>query len=262
MKRIISVIFLATLLFGCAASSYRTARANANQVKDGMTLAQASEILGLKPNFVSSEIAEWRRGNAQSYDGTQNGAIRFKLRDGIVVDVPEGGIFSSAGVAVATKEFLDKMAKLDADAISEAKAKAEKERINAEENAARGKILAEKLRRDVAAERAAIAGSVLKCKDKTTCSKMFSLSQIYISTQADQKIQVATDTIIETYNPTEEGKVGAKVVKTPKFGSSEEISIDVQCKEGKYETHNNYCILRRTKIYAGFRPFVESNLSK
>lgn len=37
----------AAIFAGCAASSFKTARENANQVENGMTLQQAESILGM-----------------------------------------------------------------------------------------------------------------------------------------------------------------------------------------------------------------------
>jgi hypothetical protein len=44
-------------------------------------------------------------------------------------------------------------------------------------------------------------GAKVVCDLKTTCAKVFALAQIYIATETDQKIQVVTDSVIQTYNP-------------------------------------------------------------
>jgi hypothetical protein len=50
------------------------------------------------------------------------------------------------------------------------------------------------------------------CKDSDDCSRKFALTQIFISEHADMQIQLATDAIIETFNPIEIMKVGAKAM--------------------------------------------------
>jgi hypothetical protein len=119
---------------------------------------------------------------------------------------------------------------------------------------------AERVKAEVETERLAAADSSITCNDRATCSKVFALAQIYTNLNSDQKIQVATDTIIETYNPTDAGKVGITIIKTPRHGSTEIISITPSCIE--METNGSTCRLKRTKIYAGFRPFIDGKLSK
>lgn len=119
---------------------------------------------------------------------------------------------------------------------------------------------AEDRQRETADELAAAEHSSVTCKNKLACGKAFALAQIYIQQNADQKIQVATDTIIDTYNPTEGGKVGITVTKIPRAGTTEVISIEPHCKlEGIY--YESVCRLKRTAIYRGFRPFIEKSLS-
>lgn len=98
------------------------------------------------------------------------------------------------------------------------------------------------------------------CNDKASCDKVFSLAQIYINSMASQKIQVATDTIIETYNPTEYGNIGMGAVKIPGKGSSAIIRLSVTCKVSDSGHFENYCRSKKLDIYKGFRPFVNKML--
>lgn len=115
--------------------------------------------------------------------------------------------------------------------------------------------------RDDAAMAALIAdaarGSRVTCASDAECRKAFALAQIFVSTKTDMKIQLATDTIIETYNPTEAGKMGAKVIKTPGAGQSAEIVLTVTCRECT-------SALRKVsfELMAGFRSFVEVRLKQ
>ena len=103
--------------------------------------------------------------------------------------------------------------------------------------------------------------SYVACKNKANCDKTFSLTQIYINSTASQKIQVATDTIIETYNPTENGNIGMKAVKIPGKGSSAVIRLTIMCKVGDSGYYDKACGLKKLDIYNGFRSFVNKMLS-
>lgn len=122
--------------------------------------------------------------------------------------------------------------------VAEANEKARKE---AEERLA--KIAADKLARDAieAAELAEVQQVFQKlaeverkartvCTDKPDCERKFALTQIFISERADMKIQLATDSVIETFNPTETFKVGAKAIKMPMKANTSEIRISFNCK--------------------------------
>lgn len=125
--------------------------------------------------------------------------------------------------------------------------------------------LAERQKREAeqAAKQAAAQAEMdayVTCNDKTSCDKTFSLAQIYINSMASQKIQVATDTIIETYNPTEFGNIGMGAVKIPGKGSSAIIRLSVTCKVSDSGHFEKYCESKKLDIYKGFRPFVNKML--
>lgn len=241
MKRFLLALIAAVVLTGCAASAFKQVRANANSVRNGMTLEEAVVILGSRPTHFTNNKASWRRGNAQNYTGLATGAVEFELKDGRIVNIPEGGIFSPAAHERYKRQRQEEADRLAAE-------REERERREAEE-----------LAKALEDEKNALAQSIITCNDKTTCAKIFALAQIYVAQTADQKIQVATDTIIETYNPTDSGNIGISVVKTPKSGSTEVISITPNCRH-KNDEQEKLCRSKRTVVYAGFRPFVESNL--
>lgn len=101
--------------------------------------------------------------------------------------------------------------------------------------------------------------AVVFCPDKAACDKAFSLTQIYLNQTADMKIQVATDTIVETYNPTEDGKLGLKAIRIPGKGSSAAITLTANCKDEK-GSYSEVCRLTKIQAYSGFRTFVERML--
>lgn len=260
MKKIFLLLTVLAMLSGCAAQAYKTARGNGNQVKNGMTVAQASEILGMPPTHTIGDRVQWRRGNAQKYDATASGAIEFRVVDGRIVDVPEGGIFSPAAVAKFNAEWVKQRQAADAERARADAEQAERDRIAAEDRKAQEEQDQAERVVEIAAEMDAAEKSIVICKDKVSCDKVFSLAQIYVQQNADQKIQVATNTIIETYNPTEEGKIAITVIKMPRAGTLELVKITPSCKEGNH--FGKYCRQKRTSIYRGFKPFIEQSLAK
>ncbi len=249
MKITLSLLVLVTAIFsGCASQSFKAARENANAVSNGMSVEQASELLGMKPTHRSAGKVIWRPGDTRAYDGTKYGAIEFNVVDGKIVGVPEGGIFSKAARERVLAESMRQNDARNAELAREeelAAAKRDRER-------------AERLQ-EITAESEAAEKSIVVCTDKVMCNKVFALAQIYVRDNADQKIQVATDTIIETYNPTDDGKVGITVIKMPRAGTVEVVKISPLCREGR--SFEGYCRLKRTEIYRGFKPFIERSLS-
>jgi hypothetical protein len=71
---------------------------------------------------------------------------------------------------------------------------------------------AKRAERDARLKQAA-AQARLTCDNALQCSKMFSLTQIFINQRSSMKVQTANDTIIETYNPTESLAIGMKAIK-------------------------------------------------
>lgn len=68
---------------------------------------------------------------------------------------------------------------------------------------------------------------VVICTNADDCKKAFTLTQIFISQNAGMKIQLATDTIIETYGSST--KLVMKATKSPDIGNEEIINLTVIC---------------------------------
>lgn len=250
MKKAVAILMMAAIFAGCAASSFRTARENANQVKNGMTVQQAEAILGMAATDKGVNKVKWRRGNAQRYDATPNGSVEYSVENGVIVGIPDGGVFGP----LARQAYLQKLAEENAalraaNDADEAEAAVRRERANAQ------------AKEEIAALLAAREQANMICRDKSTCTKMFSLAQIFITQNADQKIQVATDTVIQTYNSTENGNISASIIKMPGSGSNEKITLTLNCKS-ETEAFDKLCRTNQTRIYNGFRPFIEKNLAK
>ncbi|NHZ93237.1 hypothetical protein F2P45_30130 [Massilia sp. CCM 8733] len=211
---------------------------------------------------------KWRRGNAQRYNATPTGSVEYTVENGIIVGVPEGGVFGP----LARQAYLQKVADASALAHAEQEATAAAFAVRAKEEAAKkaASDKAEAVRQereeaqakeDIIALANARVQANITCRDKSNCAKMFSLAQIFITQNADQKIQVATDTVIQTYNATENGNIAASIIKMPGSGSNERITLTLSCKsEGK--AFAKLCRTNQTRIYNAFRPFIEKNLAK
>lgn len=110
-------------------------------------------------------------------------------------------------------------------------------------------------------KREAEENAYFTCDDKTICDKAFSLTQIYINSTASQKIQLATDTIIETYNPTQDGNIAMRAIRTPGRGSSAIIRLTVTCRVDDRGIFDKLCEMKKLDIYNGFRPYINKMLS-
>jgi len=100
-------------------------------------------------------------------------------------------------------------------------------------------------------------GSFVECKGEKNCKKAFALTQVYISQKSDMKLQIVTDTVIETYNSTKRDQLAIKATKTPEKGDVEKINLIVSCKE---QYTDNLCLLRKIDVYKQFRPYIEASL--
>lgn len=256
---------------GCAATTFNHARSNANSVKNGMTIQQTVALIGMAPTHETATTLEWRSGRAQTYDATTDGAISFQVKDGVIVGVPEGGIF---GIEARRQFVTAWAAKRDQEAAGQ-RDQQEKEAIEAAEAArirsaelteqdkrARADAAMEeaKSRAEISAEIQAAANARVACNMKSTCQKVFALAQIYIATETDQKIQVVTDSVIQTYNPTEAGHVGASIIKMPGRGENADVTLSLSCKSDGLHATQSLCRVKNTRLYNGFRPFIEHRL--
>jgi hypothetical protein len=238
-----------------------------------MTVQKAVDLIGTPPTDQSATTIDWRHGNAQKYDGTQDGAISFHLKDGLIVDVPEGGIFSPQArraFVTAWAAQRDQQAARDA-ALNEAESKAAAEarakhdaELAAQAERLRSKQIEDAVQAhaELKAEVEAATSAKLACNVKTTCAKVFALAQIYIATETDQKIQVVTDSVIQTYNPTEDGKVGASIIKMPQRGDGALVSLSLSCKSSGFAAMESLCRKKNTRLYQGFLPFIETRLAQ
>jgi hypothetical protein len=99
------------------------------------------------------------------------------------------------------------------------------------------------------------------CHSKDDCQKAFALTQIFISEKADMKIQLATDTIVETYNATELLRVSLKAVKIPGAGSAAQIVLSGSCKDGGNEGAVATCTGKLVSIYRAYPEYMKGSMA-
>jgi hypothetical protein len=100
----------------------------------------------------------------------------------------------------------------------------------------------------------------LPCDNKIQCDKVFSLAELYMVKKSDMKIQLVTANTIETYNPTEDFKIGLSASRIPGRGESSIISLRVKCKDVEYLDDRNVCLGKRLQVTRGFVAFVSAML--
>jgi hypothetical protein len=131
-------------------------------------------------------------------------------------------------------------------------------------------------------EKEAESAASVSCNNKAHCDRMFSLAQTYISSEASTKIKVATDTIIETYEPAAVGDIGMSAIRIPGKGSSAEVRLRVSCKifgsdtiiqnlnleteaaeslKAKMKKSKIACLSKKISVYRDFRSFVDDKYS-
>ena len=132
MKKILWFIAALVLGAGCASKSpLPPSFPNANAVKNGMTVAQAILVMGMQPTVVSGDRALWERADKRAYDGTVAGSVEFRLVDGRIADVPDGGIISPAAAARLNEEWVRQHNAKNADAHEAEEQEAERKRLAA-----------------------------------------------------------------------------------------------------------------------------------
>ncbi|MDO9454095.1 MAG: hypothetical protein Q7J29_14750 [Stagnimonas sp.] len=149
--------------------------------------------------------------------------------------------------AIADREQLERE-----NSDSMARSKEEEERKSAE---ARRRFADLQSRMNTAA-----ANARYTCADALQCSKVFALTQIYITEKATMRIQTANDTILETFNPVKFADTGMRAIKVPRAGTSAEVRLEVSCGPIRSEADTTTCYLRAIPIFEGFRPFVQATL--
>lgn len=135
--------------------------------------------------------------------------------------------------------------------------KEDEARLEREKKEEQARLERQKIRNDlhVASSRARFP-----CQGKFKCEKYFSLTQIYISENSDMRIQLATDTIIETHNPSKLFYVGLKATKTPGKLDNAEIRLSATCKDSDNDDYRDACNKKLILIYNNYPKFMQKAL--
>ena len=134
-----------------------------------------------------------------------------------------------------------------------------------------------------AKEKEAEGNAFMKCSNKTHCDRLFTLAKTYMTSVANQEIKVATDNIIETYEPVEVGNIGMVARKISGAGASAEVHLSVSCMifgsdilmenlkseneasealRSKMIESKIACLSDKILAYKGFRSFIDKNYSE
>ncbi|PLC44540.1 hypothetical protein C0Q88_07625 [Ralstonia pickettii] len=107
--------------------------------------------------------------------------------------------------------------------------------------------------------------AVVTCVGKTQCDKAWALTRVYVSERSATKVQLSTDTLIETYGPVDRVTVSLRAVRTPGPGDTQTIEIGANCR-GMYAPGGGPgsfyipCIKQVVPHVVQFRPFVQARL--
>lgn len=101
--------------------------------------------------------------------------------------------------------------------------------------------------------------ATIKCDNPVACAKAWVLAKHYVEKRAGPAVQMATDTLIMTYEPRRDSDIGMYVARYPEAGGGERIVAEVVCFEspGGSETCNSD---RAMQIRTGFKTYIESGL--
>lgn len=149
--------------------------------------------------------------------------------------------------------------------IDEERVRARLERIE-KERRAKAQQAAEEERKAAEAERrramlAALAAA--RSRDRVQCvgdqcERAFALAQAYLLKQADMRIQVATPTLIETYNATSDGQLQMRLLRVPTTGDRWEIVISAHCRDERKDSEER-CTRKLIDAYSGFLPHMQGH---
>ncbi len=151
----------------------------------------------------------------------------------------------------------------------EREARAKQAKLDAEERERQAKLEAEERERQAAAERgrrarqqadlaAAMLRNSVKCVGVAQCDRTFAQAQAYVLQQSDMRIQVATNTLIETYNGNDAGKISMRIVRAPTAGDAWEVQMTAACNDDKRpDRYGDICERALLAVYSGFLPHMQ-----
>jgi hypothetical protein len=109
-------------------------------------------------------------------------------------------------------------------------------------------------------------GATLTCTTKAQCDKAFILAKLFVVQNSIMDIRYSGDTMILTFDPDYNGRIGMAAQKIPDVGESATINLIATCKNmnmmtvpGTYPFFDQ-CAARLMSLYTGFKPFIESRM--
>jgi hypothetical protein len=218
------------------------AKGNPTQSSTALNAIRQSDALQKAGDEALTIVAE----NVAGYEAEEKALKSLSERPEVVAVKTVRGLDDASIHAIVLERYKSARQRLYGD----------KERI-AREKAAELEVKREKERIQLGEARTlAEANSRLICKSESQCRKAFAIAQIFINQHSDMKIQVSTDTIVETYNPTDPGKLGLRVIKLPLEKDTAEISIETICKQCSDLQDK----LRELRVQSLFKPYVDQRL--
>jgi len=132
-------------------------------------------------------------------------------------------------------------------------------------------------------EKEAESNAFARCSNKASCNRLFALTKTYINSESDKEIKVATDNVIETYDPVEVGSIGMIARMISGEATSAEIRLSVSCmifgseiliENLKSETESSEalrekmieskiaCLSKKISTYQSFHSFINERYSE
>lgn len=279
MKKILMT--LVVLLVGCAAQSYvdrveqaiqdKQWEAAYRSMEDGFASNRPERKSKVATLFISHPEIRSAAASTFSPDSLSKSRVRYGDRISWEIESNRLQLYMQAA---STSDYEIAKTNIERSFSEIYKQNAERKRLEQLSEVEKQKLADEKHRADEAEKtrrvelilqsQRALATAAEKayflCKDRVECDKAFSLTQIFIVSNSDMKIQVANDTIIETYNASERMKVAMKAIKMPRAGSTAVILLSLSCKDEGNESLKNWCDTKSLRIYSEFPQFMQKNL--
>ena len=271
MKRIL--VLLVMVLVGCAAQvSYvdRAEQALQNHqwevayrfLEDGFTSnkpetkARALELFKAYPEVRSAAF------NTFSKDSLSTSRVRYGARISWEIEINRLQMYKEAANNADYEIAKANVEQSFADVVTQENERIRLVQLSEEEKRADKARKEESRLRTQRAVEVAASKARFFCKDRLECDKIFSLTQIFIVSNSDMKIQVANDTILETFNANEGMKISLKAIKMPRAGSTAEVLLSVNCRDEGNESFKDWCNSKSLSIYSEFPLFLQNNLIK
>lgn len=100
-------------------------------------------------------------------------------------------------------------------------------------------------------------GSIVVCENKAACDKAYALTKLFIRQNSETKIQLIDETLIESFNPMDEGQIAINAMKAPGVGDRSTIQIQVNCRDS-IRVNSVLCLIKKRATYLNYRAFMDN----